>query len=66
MEEPHLVDALIYCDMTTPTTAPARIVEIVGRYGPDSIVGRFIRGAEPDIHAATQRVENGLSGAVTA
>ncbi|WP_371481988.1 HD domain-containing protein [Kitasatospora sp. NBC_00315] len=62
LEEPGLVDALIYCDMTTtpdgtPTTTPARIAEIVGRYGPDSIVGRFIRRAEPEIHAAAQRVE---------
>ncbi len=62
LEEPGLVDALIYCDMTTtpdgtPTTTPARIAEIVGRYGPDSIVGRFIRRAEPEIHAAARRVE---------
>jgi predicted hydrolase (HD superfamily) len=66
IEEPALVDALIYCDMTTtpdgtPTTTPARIAEIVGRYGPDSIVGRFIRRAEPDIHAAAQRVEGRLA-----
>ncbi len=66
MEEPNLVDALIYCDMTTtpdgtPTTTSARIAEIVGRYGPDSIVGRFIRRAEPEIGAAALRVEGLLS-----
>ncbi|AUY54501.1 HD domain-containing protein [Streptomyces sp. CB01881] len=66
LEEPHLVDALIYCDMTTtpdgiPTTTPDRISEIVGRYGPDSIVGRFIRRAEPEIDAAARRVEERLS-----
>ncbi|MDH6110380.1 hypothetical protein P3T36_003417 [Kitasatospora sp. MAP12-15] len=66
LEEPHLVDALIYCDMTTTpdgtsTTTPARISEIVGRYGPDSIVGRFIRRAEPEIHAAAERVEGRMS-----
>ncbi|MFF7634248.1 HD domain-containing protein [Kitasatospora sp. NPDC008050] len=66
LEEPRLVDALIYCDMTTtpdgaPTTTPARISEIVGRYGPDSIVGRFIRRAEPEIHAAAERVEGRMS-----
>ncbi|MFJ8040174.1 HD domain-containing protein [Kitasatospora sp. NPDC096147] len=66
LEEPGLVDALIYCDMTTtpdgtPTTTPARIAEIVGRYGPDSIVGRFIRRAEPEIEAAALRVEGRLS-----
>ncbi|RAJ42826.1 putative nucleotidyltransferase with HDIG domain [Kitasatospora sp. SolWspMP-SS2h] len=65
LEKPELVDALIYCDMTTTpdgtaTTTPARIAEIVGRYGPDSIVGRFIRRAEPEIHAAAQRVEHRL------
>ncbi|MDH6705321.1 putative nucleotidyltransferase with HDIG domain [Kitasatospora sp. MAA19] len=65
LEEPHLVDALIYCDMTTtpdgtPTTTPDRIGEIVGRYGPDSVVGRFIRRAEPEIDAAARRVEGRL------
>ncbi|WP_457029465.1 HD domain-containing protein [Kitasatospora sp. P5_F3] len=66
LEEPRLVDALIYCDMTTTpdgtsTTTPARVAEIVGRYGPDSIVGRFIRRAEPEIHAAAERVERRLA-----
>lgn len=70
LEEPHLVDALIYCDMTTTpdgtsTTTPARVAEIVGRYGPDSIVGRFIRRAEPEIEAAAHRVEERLSQART-
>lgn len=65
LEEAHLVDALIYCDMTTtpdgvPTTTPDRIGEIVGRYGPDSVVGRFIRRAEPEIDAAARRVEGRL------
>ncbi|MFB7663968.1 HD domain-containing protein [Kitasatospora sp. NPDC056138] len=68
LEQPHLVDALIYCDMTTTpdgvlTTTPARVAEIVSRYGPDSIVGRFIRRAEPEIHAAAERVEHRLSAA---
>ncbi|GAA5014533.1 hypothetical protein GCM10025734_62130 [Kitasatospora paranensis] len=66
LEEPGLVDALIYCDMTTTpdgtsTTTSARVAEIVSRYGPDSIVGRFIRRAEPEIHAAAQRVEHRLT-----
>ncbi|GGV45208.1 metal-dependent phosphohydrolase, HD subdomain protein [Kitasatospora herbaricolor] len=66
MEEANLVDALIYCDMTTTpdgglTTTPARIAEIVGRYGPESIVGRFIRRAEPEIGAAALRVESLMS-----
>ncbi|MFF1794119.1 HD domain-containing protein [Kitasatospora sp. NPDC058263] len=66
LEQLHLVDALIYCDMTTtpdgtPTTTPERIAEIVGRYGPESIVGRFIRRAEPEIDAAAHRVQHRLS-----
>lgn len=57
-----LVDALVYCDMTTTptgthTTCGERVAEIIGRYGPDSIVGRFIRRAEPGIRAAVERVE---------
>lgn len=66
LEEPLLVDALVYCDMTTtpfgePTTAQERVAEIVGRYGADSIVGRFIRRAAPEIFAAVGRVEAALA-----
>lgn len=46
---------------TTPdgeqTTADERVAEIVGRYGADSLVGRFIRRASPEIFAAVARVE---------
>ncbi|MCM1973605.1 HD domain-containing protein [Streptomyces sp. G1] len=61
-DEPLLVDALVYCDMTTTpdgerTTAEERVAEIVGRYGADSLVGRFIRRASPQILAAVERVE---------
>ncbi|MFD3580994.1 HD domain-containing protein [Streptomyces sp. NPDC058683] len=62
LDHPALVDALAYCDMTTtpdgePTTVDARLAEILGRYGVDSIVGRFIRRAEPELRAAVHRVE---------
>ncbi|MFH9834261.1 HD domain-containing protein [Streptomyces sp. NPDC017201] len=65
-EESLLVDALVYCDMTTTpdgerTTAAERVAEIVGRYGASSLVGRFIRRAEPDIYAAVGRVEAALA-----
>ncbi|MFJ3527272.1 HD domain-containing protein [Streptomyces sp. NPDC090132] len=61
LECPELVDALVYCDMTTtpdgtPTDSEARVGEIVNRYGPDTLVGRFIQRAAPEIHAATSRV----------
>lgn len=61
-----LVDALVYCDMTTTpdgaiTSTDARLAEITGRYGSDSLVGRFIRRASPDILAAVGRVEAALA-----
>jgi putative nucleotidyltransferase with HDIG domain len=71
LERPPLVDALLFCDMTTtpdggPTNSQARVAEIVGRYGPDTIVGRFIQRAAPEIHAAVQRVEDRLTSAQAA
>ncbi|MFF4228000.1 HD domain-containing protein [Streptomyces sp. NPDC001820] len=60
-EHPDLNDALCYCDMNTtpdgtPTNPVDRVSEIAGRYGPDSLIGRFIRRAEPEILASTARV----------
>ncbi|MDK9494701.1 HD domain-containing protein [Streptomyces katrae] len=71
LERPELVDALIFCDMTTTpdgghTSSEARVSEIVGRYGPDTLVGRFIQRAAPEIHAAVQRVEGRLATSVDA
>ncbi|WP_329177616.1 HD domain-containing protein [Streptomyces sp. NBC_01477] len=68
LEDRLLVDALVYCDMTTtpdgePTTARKRVAEIVSRYGADSIVGRFIRRAAPEIFAAVERVRAAMGGA---
>ncbi|MET8055828.1 HD domain-containing protein [Streptomyces microflavus] len=66
LEEPLLADALVYCDMTTTpdggrTSAQERVTEIVSRYGDDSVVGRFIRRAAPEIFAAVERVEAALA-----
>ena len=66
LDDQRLVDALIYCDMTTTpdgerTTAEDRIAEILGRYGEDSIVGRFIRRARPEILASVARVQQALA-----
>ncbi|KUN32095.1 phosphohydrolase [Streptomyces corchorusii] len=66
LEEPLLVDALVYCDMTTTpdggrTSAQGRIAEIVGRYGTDSVVSRFIRRAAPQIFSSVQRIEAALA-----
>lgn len=60
-EAPLLVDALCYCDMNTtpdgtPTNPVDRVGEIAGRYGPDSLIGTFIRRAEPEILSSTARV----------
>ncbi|MEV8059422.1 HD domain-containing protein [Streptomyces antimycoticus] len=66
LDEPLLVDALVWCDMTTTpdgerTTAERRVTEVVGRYGADSVVGRFIRRASPEIFATVERVEAALA-----
>ncbi|MFE0348341.1 HD domain-containing protein [Streptomyces griseoluteus] len=68
LERPDLVDALVYCDMTTTpdgtqTTPAERLDEIVQRYGPDTIVGRFIQRAAPEIHAASKRVGDRMAEA---
>ncbi|MEU7302625.1 HD domain-containing protein [Streptomyces sp. NPDC007206] len=68
LERSDLVDALLFCDMTTTpdgteTTPTERLNEIVQRYGPDTIVGRFIQRAAPEIHAAADRVEERLTQA---
>ncbi|MFG2432879.1 HD domain-containing protein [Streptomyces sp. NPDC048590] len=66
LDDHRLVDALVYCDMTTTpsgesTSAEDRLAEIMERYGTDSLVGRFIRRASPDILAAVSRVEAALA-----
>ncbi|MEV8517445.1 HD domain-containing protein [Dactylosporangium sp. NPDC051484] len=66
LEDQRLVDALVWCDMTTtpdgePTTAEARVAEILARYGAGSVVGRFIRRASPEIFAAVRRVDAALA-----
>lgn len=66
LEDRLLVDALVYCDMTTTpdgelTTARERVAEIICRHGSDSVVGRFIRRAAPEIFAAVERVEAALA-----
>ena len=66
LDDQFLVDALVYCDMTTapdglPTTAPARVAEIVARYGPNTVVGRFIQWAEPEILSTAAMVEQVLA-----
>ncbi|MFI7336969.1 HD domain-containing protein [Streptomyces sp. NPDC050085] len=66
LDDPLLVDALVYCDMTTTpdgerTTSQKRVAEILGRYGEDSVVGRFIRRAAPEIHESVGRVQAAAS-----
>ncbi|KDQ68549.1 HD domain-containing protein [Streptomyces sp. NTK 937] len=66
LDEPLLVDVLVYCDMTTTpdgeqTTVEDRVAEIAGRYESDGIVGRFIRRATPNILASVERVEAALA-----
>ncbi|MFE9922301.1 HD domain-containing protein [Streptomyces sp. NPDC005774] len=66
LAEPLLMDALVYCDMTTTpeggrTSVQDRVAEIISRYGGDSVVGRFIRRAAPEIFGAVGRVEAALA-----
>ncbi|MCX4789226.1 HD domain-containing protein [Streptomyces sp. NBC_01221] len=65
-EHPRLRDALCYCDMNTtpdgtPTNPVDRVNEIAGRYGADSLIGTFIRRAEPEILESTARVVERLA-----
>nr|WP_235496319.1 HD domain-containing protein [Streptomyces violaceoruber] len=65
---PHLDDALCFCDMNTtpvgtPTNPVDRVNEIASRYGADSLIGKFIRRAEPEILACTARVLDRLATA---
>ncbi|AEH10993.1 MULTISPECIES: HD domain-containing protein [Protofrankia] len=65
-ENSRLVDAMIFCDMTTTpdgaeTSVGERLAEIQRRYGPDSIVTRFISRAAPELRAAVERVEKRLA-----
>lgn len=58
-----LQDALTYCDMTTtpdgdPVAVASRLAEIRERYGPDHLVTRFIRRAEPQLVGAVKHVQN--------
>jgi putative nucleotidyltransferase with HDIG domain len=64
------LDVLTYCDMTTTpdgqrTDADSRLAEIVQRSGEDSVVGRFISRARPEIKAKIARVEGLVRGNVT-
>ncbi|MGK5529668.1 HD domain-containing protein [Streptomyces sp. URMC 129] len=66
LEEPHLVEALVYCDMTTTpdgkvTTAEERLQEIFSRYGPEHLVTRSIERAAPQILAASRSISEKLA-----
>jgi hypothetical protein len=56
-----LVDALIFCDMTTSwsgrvTDVDERLAQIEQRYGPDDLITRIVRRGEPELRAATARI----------
>ena len=67
-EQSPTADALCFCDMTTGpdgghVDARSRLAEIRSRYGPEHLVTRFIRRAEPDILAAVDRTEHAMRAA---
>lgn len=60
-----LNDALAYCDMTTTPTGNVvsvhdRLSEIVERYGPQDVVTKFIRRAEPELVSSVVRTGQAL------
>jgi hypothetical protein len=64
-ERPELVEALVYCDMTTdpdgrPVPVETRLAEIRSRYGPGHLVTRSITRATPCIVAAVRAVQTAL------
>lgn len=63
--DPTLSDALAYCDMTTTPNGHVvsvhdRLAEITQRYGPGSIVTRFICKARPQLVSSVDRTEHRL------
>ncbi|MCQ4081134.1 HD domain-containing protein [Streptomyces sp. RB6PN25] len=65
-EDEHLVEALIYCDMTTTphgdeTSTEERLREILSRYGPGHVVTRSIERAAPILTSASRAVTERLA-----
>ena len=65
-EEPPTSDALWFADMTTgpdgqDLTVEERLAEIRERYGPDDLVTRFWKKAEPPLLDAIRRTEQRLA-----
>ena len=63
--DPKLNDALAYCDMTTTPSGGVvsvhdRLSGIVERYGPQDVVTRFIRRAEPELVSSVVRTDQRL------
>lgn len=61
-------DALWYCDMVTGPGGERvqfhdRVAEIQRRYGPDDLVSRFIRAAEPELAGAVERTRARMQAA---
>lgn len=61
-----LLDALIYCDMTTdpsgaPTSVDDRLTDICTRYGDDHVVSQSMRTAAQGLVEAVQRVSARIS-----
>ena len=64
-EQSAVTDALTYCDLTTgpdgqDMTVDERLDDIEARYGPDHVVTRAVRAAEPALRAAVARTAQRL------
>lgn len=69
-EESAVADALWMADMTTGPRGEElayddRLSEILARYEPDSVVGRAMLAAEPEIRAAIDRTRQRMADAYT-
>ena len=65
-DQADLLDALIYCDMTTGPDGQRmpvdqRLGEILTRYGPDHVVSRAITRSAAELTAAADRVIDRLT-----
>ncbi len=67
MPPDDLIEALVYCDMTTdpdgrPTTVEARLAEVGERYGPDHAVMRAITRSAPSLIEMARATARRLEG----
>lgn len=71
VEQPDLIDAITYCDLSSsPTGSPVqpevRLTEVLDRYGEDHVVYRAVSAARPYLLEACVRIEGRLKSLASA